>query len=950
MRFFAKKTMKLYYSFLATILFSFSIQAQNYGSIVGTILDKDMSEQPLPFANILIDGTSTGTTSDFDGLFELQDIPVGNYNISISFLGYESQTIAVEVLVGKATNVKVALGPVANSLQEVIVTTVAKRDSEVALLIGQKNAMVMKQEIGAEEISKKGLSDVAAAVVKTTGIVKQEGSGTIFVRGLGDRYNITLYNGLPLPSNNPSRKNINLELFTSDIVKSISIDKVFEAKHYGNFAGASVDIKSIENKGTQTFSFNLGGGVNSEVNGLDEFHLGQGPNNLGFYDTTYPSNPLANNNFDTSFNKKVAFGGAQPINTNMGLSFNKILKLGDSNSLSIFAVGNFDSKFNYSEGVSRGSVNTSGLVFKDFDFKKFQYETNTTGMLNVGYRAGDFKFKLNTLMINSSTQNQQEYNGTIDVFDYAPEGGGIVQRSVFDRTTLLVNQFLMDWEVNEQIDVNVGISYNQVDNNIPDRRQTTITPDDWDNPTGPLSFKNTLNAGDNHRYYQHLEEDEMAANFNMDFNFGENEDGEFQSKISLGYNGKQKKYAFDAIQFNFAPIKRRSGAFVNQPLVANAYALDNYFNQANFDQGFYEIRTFRGKLGQANVLEPQTYGGDQNIHAGYVSFKYSFNPKTSILIGLRGESIHQKIEWITALKPNGGELSIDKFEFLPSLMALHKLNEKQNLRLSLSKTYTLPQTKERAPFQFEEVTQVYIGNPTLYASTDYNVDLKWEFFPSNSELISFGLFGKIIKNPINSAAINSASNDISYVNSGNQAVAFGLEIEAKKILFRTQRETEEELLDKMLSVAVNFSYLNSEQDLDASKVLNETAAAGYPLSVDFSETTDRLSGASDILFNFDATYLYEFTRDKNIQGSLLFNYFSDQISAFGTEGKGNFVDKGFATLNIVLKSKIGKGFGVSLSARNLLDPSIERVQEVQEVTLLSYKKGITVSAGLNYTF
>ena len=508
----------------------------------------------------------------------------------------------------------------------------------------------------------------------------------------------------------------------------------------------------------------------------------------------------------------------------------------------------------------------------------------------------------------------------------------------------------MDWEVNEQIDVNIGISYNQVDNNIPDRRQTTITPDDWDNPTGPLSFKNTLNAGDNHRYYQHLEEDEMAANFNVDYNFGENEDGEFQSKISLGYNGKQKKYAFDAIQFNFAPIKRRSCAFVNQPLVANAYALDNYFNQANFDQGFYEIRTFRGKLGQANVLEPQTYGGDQNIHAGYVYFKHSLNPKTSILIGLRGESIHQKIEWITALKPNGGELSIDKFEFLPSLMALHKLNEKQNLRLSLSKTYTLPQTKERAPFQFEEVTQIYIGNPTLYASTDYNVDLKWEFFPSNSELISFGLFGKIIKNPINSAAINSASNDISYVNSGNQAVAFGLEIEAKKILFRTQRETEEELLDKMLSVAVNFSYLNSEQDLDASKVLNETAAAGYPLSVDFSDTTDWLSGASEILFNFDATYLYEFTKDKNIQGSLLFNYFSDQISAFGTEGKGNFVDKGFATLNIVLKSKIGKGFGVSLSSRNLLDPSIERVQEVQEVTLLSYKKGITVSAGLNYTF
>ncbi len=942
-----RQFLTLLFSVLALSL-SFS---QNTGSIIGKVLDKDLNNEPLPFANILIEGTSVGTTTDFDGLFEINDLTPGTYNVLISFVGYETQRATLAVEAEKVTEISVSIGTLSDALDEVVVTTVARKDSEMALLINQKNALAMKQEIGAEEISKKGIGNAATAVIKTSGVSRQEGSGTIFVRGLGDRYNITLYNGLPLPSNNPSRKNIDLGLFTTDIVKSIGIDKAFQANQYGDFAGASIDIVPKETSGNQLLSFSWGGAINTAVSKVDKFYLHSGPTRNGFYEANYPKDPMNAYRFKSSMDRQEAFNGATPLNTNFGVQFNKTITLGEYQKISVFAVGNFDNKFTYNEGVSRGSVNTSGLVFKDFDFKKFQYETNTTGMFNLGYFSEKSSLKINSLLVNSTNQNQQEYKGVIDVFDYAPEGGGYVQRAVFERTTLNVNQLLAEHQFSDALTASMGLGYNLMDNSIPNRRQTTITPENWDNPQGPLSFKQTLNAGDNHRFYQSLTENEIAANMKLDYVLGRDENGTYKSKISLGYNGKLKDFDFGATQFNFKIITRSNGRTIDQPIVSSPYQLDEYFNQANFLNGLFDIRTFRGRASQANALDPQTYDGQQNIHAGYINIEHNLTDKTAVLFGLRAESVYQEIGWSTSIDPSGDRFAIDKLEWLPSLIVRHAFKEDHNLRFSLSKTYTLPQIKERALFQFEEVTQVYIGNPALYASTDYNVDFKWEYFPSGNELVSAALFGKLIENPINDAAINSASNDISYVNSGDQAIAAGAEIEIRKNLISKLRSVGDITLKQNLTIGLNLSYLFSNQKLDAQKVLEETQAIGLlPLSVDFTKTEDKLTGASEILANFDTTFFHEFNEEQNFQTSLLFNYFSDRIYAFGTEGRGNIVDKGIPTLNWVSKGKLGKGFGLSLSAKNLLNPSVERFQEVQNVTILSYKKGIEVGLGISYSF
>ena len=159
------------------------------GTVSGVLTDQDMNNEPLPFANVLIKGTSIGSTTDIDGKYSLTVDP-GTYTLELSFIGY--QTIEVPITIKAGQNVTVNKALTAGDgvmLKDVVVTGTTSREKESALLLEQKEAVEIKQSIGAQELSRKGVSDVATAVTKTTGITKQEGSGNIFVRGLGDRYN-----------------------------------------------------------------------------------------------------------------------------------------------------------------------------------------------------------------------------------------------------------------------------------------------------------------------------------------------------------------------------------------------------------------------------------------------------------------------------------------------------------------------------------------------------------------------------------------------------------------------------------------------------------------------------------------------------------------------------------------------------------------------------------------
>ena len=820
-------------------------------------------------------------------------------------------------------NVSVTLIPEEANLEEIVIAVNNKKSTESALLNDQRKSLEIKQQIGAQELSRKGVSDVAAAVTKTSGVTKQESTGGIFVRGLGDRYNSTTMNGLPVVSNDPEKKNIELDLFSTDIVEFISIDKTYVVRNSGDFAGGNVDINSKKHSGKPTFGISIGASGNTNALGVKDFMLQEGRNKLGFNkNNTIPNNPLGGYNFVTPLKTY----NAVPFGSNIAINGGTSLLMGEQGKLNLFATASFENDFGYREGIDK-QVSAQAARLKDLNHQRFSYETKTTGMFNANYdintkNSVDYNF----LFINSSNQTHDDYRGYLrDLADDA-----ILTRNTYIENRLMTHQLLGKHDIADNQTFSWGVSHNNIKSFMPDRTQTI------------LGYRDDLNGytlvsnsdSDNHRYFHDLNENEIAINAAYDYKFNQTEEGTYKGKFTVGYNGKMKKREFQARQFNFNIADSQRQVLQD----ANPNNLDSFFNQQNFEAGYFDISTFRGTN---NALEPQYYNGDLDVHAGLVNLEYQLSTKLFAVVGLRYERISQNIEWKTQLDNVGGTDLYEKNAFLPSLNLKYELTGNQNLRFAASKTYTMPQFKERAPFIYEDVTEIKFGNKDLYASDNYNVDIKWELFPQNDEVISATVFGKYILNPMNETNIASSSNDITYINTGDYGYAAGLEVEVRKNLFYFNDDD-----NNKLSFGINAAYMKTDQELNAEKVEKET-----DFTANFTHDKASFTGASEFLGNVDLTY-FRAWNDKNIMATLAYNYNSDKLYALGNETKGNLVDKGFGMLDFIFKTKFSEKFGMGISAKNLLNPSIDRVQENldKDVLVRSYKLGSTFSISLNYNF
>ena len=906
------------------------------GTLKGRITEAEDATEGVAFANIILEGTQIGTTSDMDGYYELS-APEGVYNVQATFIGYTPCTqkdVSISEGAEKTLNLSMAISSFA--IEEAVLEVKADRESESAILVEQKNATEIVQAIGAKELSKKGISDVAGAVSKVTGISKQEGSNGVFVRGLGDRYNSTTFNNLPLPSNNPARKNISLDLFNTDIVQVIGINKIFGPTVYGDLGGANINIESKVHSGDPYLNVKVGTSISTEAMGQSDFYVQDGPGATGFYNPSYNRSFLSRDGFSTSWDLKTA----TPIGYNFSINGGRSFEFKNDSKLNLFATLSHNTDFAYRKGTSKAGVNFSGEANSVYDIQNFTSSTNTTGMLNLDYEMNSSnELKFNSLFINSSNQKISEYRGTIHRFDVAENGGGFIRRQAYDRTTLLVNQILGDHELKNNWEVNWGLANNYVKNIIPDRKQNVFVPRDPENIDGP-KISNDLSQSDNHRYFQELVEVENALNTSARYTLYEDMNEEYEKGfIEFGYSGRFKNVGFEATQFNMAILQDDLSLFQD----ADLNNIDGYFTSDNFGS-FYQTSTFRGDIDDDNALDPQTFDGQQFIHAGYGKGQYELNSLLTASVGMRFESIYQQVEWSTAIDPNGGEETLEATKLLPSISLKYSLSEIDNLKFGFSKSYTLPQYKERARFQFEDVTTVYIGNPDLYASDNYNFDLKWESFPNpgTGTMYSATVYGKYIENPINNIMIASAANDFSYLNTGASATVAGLEAEFNTRLFDFSNNNLGVKHD--LSLNLNGSWMvYANQDLDNGKVTRETN-----LSANFSEDETGITGASDLLVNADFMYFLQKEENKNFLATLSFGYFSDRIVSIGTATRGNLVDKGFITMNLNVKTQLSERVKLSLSAKNLLDPSITREQEIQDVEVLNYKKGRFFGLSLTY--
>ncbi|MHC5309101.1 TonB-dependent receptor [Myroides sp. LJL116] len=915
--------MKLQFA-IGTFLACITSIAQN-GNVKGTLKDYQ-NQEPLAFASVIVQQTNQGFTTDIDGNYSF-DLSPGNYDLTFQYVGYNSEQKTIQVEPEKTITIDMELLDDSTQLEDVVLIATRSRANESTLLLDQQRSAQIQQHIGSQELAKKGVSDAAGAVVKTTGVSKQEGSGTIFVRGLGDRYNSTYYNAMPLSSDDPEKKNINLSIFNTDIIEYISIDKTYNVSSYGDFAGGNIDINSKKHNAAPYLQVSMGSNINTNATGHTPFKVLSGRDYFGFSNNNMPKNALSSYKFTHSTQTK----SQDPIGASLGLNTGKTFYFGQS-TLNLFATASFSNDYKYRQGVSR-TAQAQDIFTKDLNLQSYQYSTNTTAMFNADFDYNpNNSIKYNFLFINDSQEKNDLYNGYIvDVTPDRQESETLIQRQQYKQNRLFVNQLLGSHTITDQIQVNWGASANDVSSRTPDRQQYMLNQ-----VIGKEQYVFATNArSNNNRYFENLSEREYAASLAVDYKFALDDDQNYKAKLTLGYNGRTKDRKFQATQYVFGI----NNAYNNNIDPNN---LDAFFNQANFSQGYFDIYTFRGGSTTPNALKPQTYEGKLDIQAGFVNLQYQLSPRLTGVLGVRFETISQKVTWQTQLDSKTTSDKLDKNAVLPALHLKYALTDLQNLRLAMSKTYTLPQFKERARFIYEDVTEIKVGNPDVYASDDYNLDLKWEFFPKNDEVFAITAFGKYIKNPINEIVMASSSNDITYANTGDYGVAYGAEIEIKKDIIHFS-----DVQTNKLSAGLNASIMKTYQKLDNEKVNRENRY----INTLFTHKSSAFTGASDLLLNADVTYTKQW-EESSFLATLSYAHFSDKLQSIGTEGSGNLVDKAFGVLDFNAKYQWNKHFAIGLSAKNLLDPKIQRKQEnlTKDLLVQSYKLGQNISLSLSYKF
>ncbi|WGD33493.1 TonB-dependent receptor [Olleya sp. YS] len=932
---------KLTYLFFT--LFSVVVYSQT-GSISGKITDKEFNNEPLAFANILIQGTSTGTTSDFEGSYTFTDLEAGSYTIEFSFVGYQTQRLPVTVTSGQTTTLDVVMSASAAALDEVVLETVTtKRESETALLLEQKKAVEIKQSIGADELSRKGVSDAAGAVAKISGVSKQEGSSNVYVRGLGDRYLNTTMNGLSLPSNDVNKKNIDLNLFSSDVIQNVSISKAYAAQFYGDFSAGNVDVTSKEHKGATFIDAFSGTGFNT--NAIDKnFIRNEGTGYFGYYGR-YEHNPFA----------VVLSHGvdpetvATPINVSYGASGGSSFNFENGSRLSFFLTGSFENKYEYRQGKN---VDFTTVEKKAFDVaEEYEYSTTTTAMANLNYKINsDNGISFNSVFINSSSDEVGYFGidgqGRNRDAIIETDKGFYQQNRQFDQTRMFVNQLLGNHKFGK-LELDWGFGYNKVFADQPDRKRFSVENYQFaldNNPnTNPTFYSNVV--FDNQRYFQKIEDDEYNGRINLTYKANEN------LKLNFGYNGRHKTRQFNNIRYGYDIV---DGDYQ----ITDVNNFDSVFNLENLNlndesNGIYEIKVLKPFPTLSNTNRPglfeNTYNGKLNIYAGYLDAEITAGDKWLFVPGVRVESFEQNISYDVINLGNSGidTKSSNETFILPSLNIKYALNEDQNLRFSASKTVSTPEFKEIAPFVYEDVSTRIGGNPDVLGYSDIlNIDLKYEWFFTRSEIFSVGAFTKQIDNPINLVVVGDATGTQRYVRTGDQATIYGFEVELRKNILVDEND------NTNLSFGVNATYMNTKQDL------YENIDGTFDLA--FNRNEDNLQGASPLLLNADISYSPTFENYKPV-ANLVFSYFSDRIDALGSGDLGNIVEKGVPTLDFIWKNSINDNFEINFSAKNLLNPTIQYVREDQnqgDILVVSangkgvtdYKRGLNLGLQLKYKF
>jgi len=933
-----------------------ALKVTGKGRLQGQVLSSE-GKTPISGARVFVKGTTVDARTDANGRFSVE-VPSGvALSISVVHTAYSAQTVSgVKVAKNGTTSRRITLTPASMELEEYVVLAPKIEGSLTDIISEEKNINAVANIIGAEEMSKKGDSTAAAALRRVTGVTLVDGK-SIYVRGLGERYSNIEMNGLPLPSPNPLKRTVPLDIFPSSVIGSMIVQKSASANIPSSFGGGYIDIRTKERFDEDFIKISLGGEVNSYTDTIQNDYVGSATDWTG-YDRSFRNIPQPildasriqvgerTPSFTTrDFTKeelseltrmypnriygvhqtklKPGFGGA--------VEGAKSFDINDDHHITIYANYNYAQKSNYVpeeffgyDFDTNGKYNPEASKFGTIDSTSINIAHG--GMLNVGYNYMDvLRLKYTKLYTKNSVKTTRVTQGII--------GSNYADLTYYnlnwEEREMNVDQFSgdFDYEVfNMESNLKFGAQYSTAEYYQPNNYQYNYITENGitfnDNTVGGQHMSVSINSDDTLKAFYLTNKHELSL-------FSE---GEF---VEYGINVSSKERISRQDKFY---LNKEGGSFVSDRQLI--MPIDSIYSNYVLPAYPYDYRPFNV---QPLFEAADYYDGYVDEQSPYVSWLTKPFEKLEVLLGLRYVSLSQKIDQYKEDSDNPDitkrrliqkvqdSLSIE--DYFPSISLKYKYNENNYIDLAASKTYIMPDMREFTegsyfhPFDVATIR----GNPDLVNTIIYNFDLKYSHFISNTENVKLGLFYKYMEDPIEDVMVPSSSlPEYSFANS-ESATLYGFEIDGRKNL--------EFIHGNLVNyyVAGNFSYNFSEVTLteEQKKTLTSDSRA--------------LQGLSPYVLN--VTVGYE-TQDRSVLINL--NHMAERIRKVGViDGPDKEFDQyeqPATLLDLVWIEKFhyGYDYDIRVKAGNILDDEVVWTQD--DLVTRRYKTGRTLSLKISAKF
>ena len=862
-----------------TLLFCALLAEAQTGAIRGIVKDSK-SKDALIGATVLIDGTKLGVVTDVDGTFALSNVPVGNHKIILSYVSYQSKEIPnVRVESGNTTTIDTELDEEGKALQEVVVRANRATNTEVAVITEIKQLKPIAVGISSQQIQKSQDRDAAAAIRRVPGVSIAD-NRFVMIRGLGSRYNSVLINDLITPSTEVDTRSFSFDLVPSNILDRMIVYKSGSAELPGDFAGGVIKIYTKRRPDQNFTDVGLTVGYRPGTT-FDQVqtHTRSGANWLGLWGkdqqlpSSFPDKSSAFNNLNAA--QRAAYARLLPnswgikqvtvspdlrLAINMGRRFN-IGEMRGSNLTSI----NY-STTNQNSGVDL-NIYQNGLtandVYEKYHDANYNRQTRLGLLHNWSLRINPlFHLEWKTLYNQLSSTETVVRNGqrVVDGFD------ALSYSERFENRSILTTQLAGEHGLSEVTKINWIAGFGYTGRWEPDwkriRYQRTTGSLGSDNQPVPFSvtMPNDPNPIDVGRFYSKLGEYSYTISANGEHTFGNPTDRE-PNKLRFGVYGENKTRDYSARFYGYHAVGNASALLTQD--------INSIFNPSNVtgQEGGLTIKD--------GTKDIDSYRGLNTYLAAYATGDVHFGSRVNLTLGFRGELNNQGLE-ATIVNQKKKLVDNSVFRPLPLLNMTYKLGEKQNLRLAYSSTLNRPEFRELAPFSYFDFNMLadVRGNTELKTATIQNMDMKWELFPGQNELISVTGFYKHFKNPIETFLLPTG-NGLSYTFiNAHSAQNYGVELEVRKGFTASASR-----FLQNITLVGNASWIKSKINLGEKVVAPDLSGATQ--SYDLKGLTDQkrpLANQSPYLINAGIYYAEE---ESGWQANILYNVFGQRIFAVG---------------------------------------------------------------------